>query len=81
MCIFRDRSCIHMMIFTGITTLFAIISSKACDRIPTVEQQNFCSAKYGKLGNLCNNGNSFYSPASNFRDVSAILIVANMSHR
>lgn len=59
MCIFRDRSCIHMVIFTGIMALFAIISSEACDRIPTVKQLDFCSAQYGKL---VNNENAYCKP-------------------
>lgn len=60
MCIFRDRSCIHLLIFTGIMALFAIFSSEACDRIPPVEQQDFCFAQYGKL---VNNENAYCKPS------------------
>lgn len=70
-CIFRDRSCIHLLIFTGIMALFAIISSEACDRIPTVEQQDFCSAQNGKL---VNNENAYAKPTFiRAREMFAIL--------
>lgn len=60
MFIFRDRSCIHMMIFTGILVLFIVIPSETCTWIPTVKQQDFCSAQYGKL---VNNENAYCKPS------------------
>lgn len=60
-----------MMIFTGIVALFAIISSEACERTPTVEQQDFCSAQYGKLAN---NENAYAKPTFiHAREMFAIL--------
>lgn len=45
-----------MMISAGILVLFIVIPSETCIWIPTVEQQDFCSAQYGKL---VNNENSY----------------------
>lgn len=60
-----------MMIFTGIMALFVLISSEASDRIPRVEQQDFCSAQYGKL---VNNKNSYAKPTFiHAREMFAIL--------
>nr|XP_011431031.2 uncharacterized protein LOC105330815 [Crassostrea gigas] len=44
--LFQKSSCFHMMISAGILVLFIVIPSETCIWIPTVEQQDFCSAQY-----------------------------------
>lgn len=39
----------HKMISAGILALFVIFNCEACSPIPTTEQQQFCSAQYGKF--------------------------------
>lgn len=48
-----------MMTSAGILVLFIVIPSETCTWIPTVEQQDFCSAQYGKL---VNNENFYAKP-------------------
>lgn len=71
-----------MMISAGILVLFIVIPSETCIWIPTVEQQDFCSAQYGKL---VNNENFYAKPTySRVRYMLArsiiIYILYNINH-